>query len=84
MIFQVNVTKGKTYNAVLVSSNKNIPFIVKYYHKTIKGMKALEYKIWARSFNKQYKNYEYMFKIKNLIQNIQSILLDKNFKVKCM
>ena len=84
MIFQVNVTKGKTYNAVLVSSNKNITFIVKYYHKTIKGMKALEYKIWARSFNKQYKNYEYMFKIKNLMQNIRSIRLDKNFKVKCM
>ena len=84
MIFQVNVTKGKTYNAVLKSSNKNIPFIVKYYHKTIKGMTALEYKIWARSFNKQYKNYEYMFKIKNLMQNIRSIRLDKNFKVKCM
>ena len=84
MIFQVNVTKGKTYNAVLVSSNKNIPCIVKYYHKTIKGMKALEYRIWARSFSKDKKDFEYMTKIQNLMRNIRSIRLDKNFKLKCL
>ena len=83
MIFQVKVTKKKTYNTVLVSSNKDIQFIVKYYHKTMKGMKALEYRIWARSFNKQHKNYEYMMKIQNLMRNIRSIRLDKNFKMKC-
>lgn len=83
MVFQVKVTNKKTYNTVLVTSNKNIQFIVKYYHKTMKGMKSLEYRIWARSFNKQYKNYEYMKKIKNLMRNIRSIRIDKNFKMKC-
>ena len=82
MIFQVNVTKGKTYNAVLVSSNKNIPFIVKYYHKTIKGMKALEYRIWARSFETPNKDFEYLMKIRNTMRNIRSIRLYKNFSIK--
>ena len=84
MIFQVKVTKKKTYNTVIVSSIKDIQFIVKYYHNTMKGMKALEYRIWTRSFNKQNKNYEYMMKIQNLMRNIRSIRLDKNFKMKCL
>ena len=50
----------------------------------MKGMKALEYRIWARSFNKQNKNYEYLVKIQNLMRNIKSIRLDKNFKIKCL
>ena len=81
MIFQVKVNKKKTYNTVLVSTNKDIQFIVKYYHKTMKGMKALEYRIWARSFNKQCKNYEYLMKIQNLMLNIRSIRLYNIFNI---
>lgn len=44
-------------------------------------MKALEYRIWARSFNKK-KDFESMTQIKNLMRNIRSIRLDKNFKIK--
>jgi hypothetical protein len=84
MIFQVKVTKKKTYNTVVITNSKDIQFIVKYFHKTMKGMKALEYRIWARSVNKQNKNYEYMVKIQNLMRNIRSIRLDKNFKFKCL
>ena len=84
MILQVKVTKKKTYNTVVVTSSKDIQFIVKYFHQTMKGMKALEYRIWARSFHKQNKDYQYMIKIKNLMRNIRSIRLDKNFKIKCL
>ena len=45
-------------------------------------MKALEYRIWARSFNKK-KDFESMKNIQNLMRNIRSIRLDKNFKMKC-
>ena len=83
-ILRVNFYKNNTNYTVFVIDSKDIQYIVKYFHKQLKGMKSLEYRIWARSFNKQYKNYEYMFKIKNLMQNIRSIRLDKNFKVKCM
>ena len=84
VILQVKVTEKKTYNTVVVTGSKDIQFILKYFHKTMKGMKALEYRIWARSFNKQNKNYEYLVKIQNLMRNIKSIRLDKNFKIKCL
>ena len=83
-ILQLKVTTKKTYNTVVVTSSKDIQFIVKYFHQTMKGMKALEYRIWARSFHKQNKDYQYMIKIKNLMRNIRSIRLDKNFKIKCL
>jgi hypothetical protein len=51
----------------------------------MKGMKSLEYRIWARSFTKS-KNYvvherlEYLTKIRDQMRQIRSIRLDKNFK----
>ena len=44
--------KKKTYFTVKATGSNEIEFIVKYYFKTMKGMKALEYRIWGRSFNK--------------------------------
>lgn len=84
MILQVKVTHKKTYNTVVVTGSKDIQFIVKYYHKTMKGMKALEYRIWARSFTKIKKDFKYMTETQNLMRNIRSIRLDKNFKLKCL
>jgi hypothetical protein len=31
-------------------------------------MKALEYRIWARSFSKKNKNFEYLLKIQNIMR----------------
>ena len=45
----------------------------------MKGMKALEYRIRARSFTKKKKDFEYLTKIQNLMRNIRSIRLDKDF-----
>ena len=84
LILQVKVTHKKTYNSVVVTGSKDIQFIVKYYHKTMKGMKSLEYRIWARSFSKIKKDFKYMTDIQNLMRNIRSIRLDKNFKMKCL
>lgn len=84
MILQLKVIKKKTYLTVIATGSKDIEFIVKYYFKTMKGMKALEYRIWARSFSKNKKDFEYLTKIQNLMRNIRSIRLDKNFKFKCL
>ena len=84
MILQLKVTKKKTYLTVVATGSKDIKFIVEYYFKTMKGMKALEYRIWARSFSKDKKDFGYMTKIQNLMRNIRSIRLDKNFKFKCL
>nr|YP_010835438.1 hypothetical protein QLP32_mgp05 [Perenniporia fraxinea]WFS78671.1 hypothetical protein [Perenniporia fraxinea] len=83
-ILQLKVIKKKTYFTVVATGSNDIKFIVKYYFKTMKGMKALEYRIWARSFSKDKKDFEYMTKIQNLMRNIRSIRLDKNFKLKCL
>lgn len=50
----------------------------------MKGMKALEYRIGARSFNKikaGSARYVYLTKVRNQMRNIRSIRLDKNFKI---
>ena len=81
-ILQVKVTRKKTYNTVVATSVKDISFIINFFHKTMKGMKALEYRIWSRSFNSQDKDFHSLIKIQNLMRNIRSIRLDKNFKKK--
>lgn len=45
-------------------------------------MKALEYRIWARSILKQDKNFTTLSKTQNLMRSIRSIRLDKNFQNK--
>lgn len=84
IILQVKVTAKKTYNTVVATGSKDIQFIVKYFHQTMKGMKSLEYRIWARSFTKEKKDFYYLTQIQNLMRNIRSIRLDKNFKMKCL
>ena len=80
LIFGIKVTPKKTYFTVVTTNSKAISRIIDYYFKTMKGMKALEYRIWARSFNKK-KDFESMIKIQNQMRNIRSIRLDKNFKM---
>ena len=50
LIFGIKVTPKKTYFTVVTTNSKAISRIIDYYFKTMKGMKALEYRIWARSF----------------------------------
>lgn len=75
------MTQKKTYFTVVTTNTDAIKNIADYYFNTMKGMKALEYRIWARSFNKK-KDFESMSKIQNLMRKIRSIRLDKNFKMK--
>jgi len=83
LILGLKVTTKKTYMTVVTTNSKSIENIISYYFKTMKGMKALEYRIWARSFNKKASGgFEYMTKIKNLMRTIRSIRLDKNFNKK--
>lgn len=83
LILGLKVTTKKTYITVVTTNSKSIENIITYYFKTMKGMKALEYRIWARSFNKNASGtFEYITKIQNLMRNIRSIRLDKNFKKK--
>jgi hypothetical protein len=80
----IKVTKKKTYLTVGTTNAKHISNIILYFHNTMKGMKSLEYRIWARSFNKikvGKARFEYLTKVRNQMRNIRSIRLDKNFQI---
>lgn len=66
------VTKS-TYNTMIVIGNKNIPSVINYYNSTMKGMKSVEYRIWARSFNKMNKDSYYLASVQEKIRKIKNI-----------
>lgn len=83
-ILGAKVLIKKTYYTVYVDSLRDIPNIIAYYHNTMKGMKSLEYRIWARSFSKMKKGqerFDYLTKVRDQMRKIRSIRLDKAFKI---
>ena len=81
-ILGISVISKKTYNMVVTTNSRAINNIIDYYKNTMKGMKALEYRIWSRSFNKYKGNYIKLDKVRNLMRKIRLIRLDKNFHIK--
>lgn len=81
LILGAKVINKKTHYTLYIDSLEKIPKIIRYYHNTMKGMKSLEYRIWARSFNKRKKGIDYLIKIQELMRKIRSIRLDKTFKI---
>jgi hypothetical protein len=84
LLLGVKVLTQKTYYTVYADSLGDIPNIITYYHNTMKGMKSLEYRIWARSFSKMKKGLErfiYLNRVRDMMKNIRSIRLDKAFKI---
>ena len=42
----------------------------------MKGMKSVEYRIWARSYNKHKGNFEKLSVIKNIIRKLETKLME--------
>lgn len=64
-ILDIPFNTHKTYYAVETSKSSRIINIINYYTNTMKGIKSLEFRIWARSFKKREKfkvpeRYEYL------------------------
>ncbi len=84
LVLNSTVVIKKTYITVKSDSAASIPNIINYFFKTMKGMKALEYRIWARSFNKRLtvdNRFNYLVKVQEQMRNIRSIRLEANFKI---
>jgi hypothetical protein len=81
-ILGISVTSKKTYNTVVTTNSRAINNIIAYYKNTMKGMKALEYRIWMRSFNKYKGNYTELKKVRDLMRKIRLVRVDKNFHIK--
>ena len=83
LILGISVTTKKTYFTVGTTNSKSISNIISYYTNTMKGMKSLEFRIWARSYNKaktDLKKFEYLTKVRDQMRQIRSIRFNKNFK----
>ncbi len=83
-LLDLTVVKKKTYYTVGTTNAKHVANIILYFHNTMKGMKALEFRIWSRSFNKIKSGparFDYLTKVRNQMRNIRSIRLDKNFNI---
>jgi hypothetical protein len=82
-LLNIKVNTKKTYLTVGTTNSQHIFNIILYFSNTMVGMKSLEYRIWARSFNKEKTGearFNYLSKVQNQMRNIKSIRLNKNFK----
>jgi len=84
LILGVNVREKKTHNTLYVDSIRMMPTIIEYYTNTMKGMKSLEFRIWARSFNKMThgsKGFDYFNQTREQLHKIRSIRLNTQLKL---
>jgi cytochrome b subunit of formate dehydrogenase len=54
------------------TNSRAIENIIKYFNKTMKGVKSLEYRIWARSYVKHKNDYEKLYEIRNLVRDLRN------------
>lgn len=64
---KVKVTKYGTFSVVTTNS-RAIENIIKYFENTMKGMKAVEYKIWSRCYIKHKGDYDSLYKIRSQVR----------------
>jgi len=82
LIFKIKtgVRQKKTYFSIVSSRQETIQFLISYFFKTMKGMKSLEYRIWARSYNKKQRGFKYLENIREKMRNIRAIRFSKDYK----
>lgn len=74
------VYKEKYTHYILDTTNSRaILNIIEYFNSSMKGMKAVEYKIWSRSFNKNRGNYEKLIKIRDQLRKLRSVRAKESY-----
>ena len=58
------------------TNSRAIENIIDYFKNTMKGIKSLEYRIWARSYKKHKGNYEKLSNIRNMLRKLRKTLLE--------
>jgi len=82
-ILGMSVTTKKTYKAIGTSNQQTVSSLVDYFFNTMKGVKSLEYRIWARSFTKSTrgsKGFTYLNEVRDQMRKLRSVRYDKNFQ----
>ena len=78
-ILGISVSKKKLHYTVVTTNSRAIENVIDYYSNTMKGMKAVEFRIWARSYVKHKGNYEKLKELRENIRVLRKIRLDENF-----
>ena len=64
------------YYILDTTNSRAVENIILYFKDTMKGVKSLEYRIWARSYTKNKGDYLKLFKIRNIIRELRKNLLE--------
>ena len=67
---------NKSYYMLDTTNSRAIENIIKYFENTMKGMKSVEFRIWARSYKKNKGNSSKLIEVRNIIRNMRHKLLD--------
>jgi hypothetical protein len=65
--------KNSGYYTIVTTNSRGIENIIQYYKNTMKGMKSVEYRIWARSYVKDKGNFISLNKIRNQIRIMKQV-----------
>lgn len=79
-ILGISVSKKKTYNSIVTTNSRAISNIIDYYSNTMKGIKSVEFRIWARSYAKYKGQYVELHRIRENVRAFREIRLNKDFK----
>ncbi len=72
--------KSKHNHYILDTTNsKAIENIIKYFHNTMKSMKSVEYRIWARSYSNHKGDFDKLFIIRNIIRKLKTKLMEISY-----
>jgi hypothetical protein len=70
------------YYILDTTNSRAIENIIQYFYKTMKGMKSIEYRIWARSYGKHKGDFSKLSSIRNIIRKLKTNLMEiKDFKL---
>lgn len=58
------------------TNSRAIENIIKYFNNTMKGMKSVEYRIWARAYNKYKGDYKKLSGVREIVRKLKTRLLE--------
>jgi hypothetical protein len=78
----VKFKSNHNYFILDTTNSRAIENIIQYFHKTMKGMKSVEYRIWARSYVKHKGDFNKLSKIRDIIRKLKVKLMEiKNYEI---
>jgi Cytochrome C and Quinol oxidase polypeptide I/LAGLIDADG endonuclease len=73
---KVKYKSNHDYYMLDTTNSRAIENIIKYFKDTMKGMKSVEYRMWAKSYSKHKGNYDKLLKTRNIIRKLRVKLLE--------